>query len=94
MNRMPESLARSYADSLAGASPVDAALIKAEFEYVSLLHTHDWRFEVSEDQVVYQRGLAEEHRLYVLQADVDPYLRLWNKYAPLQYQRKPVPKAA
>lgn len=80
---------RSYADSLAGATPEEAQRIQTEAEYVSLLLRHDWKHEFSDDHSVWKRGHEEKRRMLELRRVIDPDGALWNLHAPPEQRLMP-----
>lgn len=58
------------------------------FNYCKALYEHDWTFEYSDDQRVWQRGRAQRQELQLLQPHIDPDFAIWNKFAPSDFQRK------
>jgi hypothetical protein len=82
MGKIPESVSRSYADSLAGCLPTEAAAICREWEYVAKLYEQDWTYEFSDDHRVYEEGRIQMHTLQALQREIDPAHVLWNMHCP------------
>ena len=54
--------------------------IQSKDEYEHFLKTHDWFFEMSEDQKVWRNGMAERTYLYEAQSLFDPLRELWKLY--------------
>jgi hypothetical protein len=79
---MPEDLARSYADSLAGCTAEEAARLTEEMRYVSLLYTHDWRWMHRGSIEAVRQGLRDTETLLRLRAKLDHDFALWNQHVP------------
>jgi hypothetical protein len=56
-------------------------------DYIQKLRRHDWDFEFSDDHMVWHRGTEERNELRRLAAIFDPYLLLWNTWAPVAHRR-------
>lgn len=86
--RTPESISRSYADSMAGSSPEEAKALMAEWEYVDTLCRHDWWYAYADDHRVFTEGQITMARLREMQPIVDPNFELWNRYCANGHQVK------
>jgi hypothetical protein len=51
-------------------------------EYIRLLKTHDWHFQMSDDHRVYKNGEQVLNKLTQMQKSLDPDKKIWNQYAP------------
>lgn len=72
LRRVPEEIVRSYADALAGADTDQADEIRGEARYVTLLYTHDWGYEFSDDRQRWLNGMKTHQELLALQKAFDP----------------------
>ena len=57
--------------------------------YTAALQRHDWQFEYSDDHQVYLRGNQMLKELALLQRELDPDYKLWNRYASTDYKVTP-----
>ena len=62
-------------------------MIKEEDTYLNLLRQHDWYYDYSDDDSVWNRGHDERKAMNQFQEKHDPDCKLWNKYAPQMWQR-------
>lgn len=65
-------------------------LTAKEGQYRQLLATHDWAYQYSDDGAAYRRGRDERAKLKALQAELDQSNKVWNLFAPSDYQRQEV----
>lgn len=56
-------------------------------EYRFKLKHHDWQYEHSDDQGVWQRGLVERKELERLRGTLDPESAIWNSLAPEGFKK-------
>jgi hypothetical protein len=56
-------------------------------DYRHKLRNHDWSFEHSDDQNVWQKGWNERKELERLRARLDPDSAIWNSLAPDDYKK-------
>ena len=61
--------------------------VPIETKYRFILSTHDWYYDYSDDNNVWNRGYAERKTLNRLQEKHDPDCKIWNEYAPEMYKR-------
>lgn len=54
--------------------------------YLTLLTTHDWEFEFSDDRRLWMRGTLARKELDRLREDIDPRCLVWNLHAPLAHR--------
>ena len=55
--------------------------------YLKLLQYHDWYYDYSDDDSVWNRGHDERKAMNQFQEKHDPDSEIWNKYAPPMWQR-------
>ena len=55
-------------------------------QYVQALKDHDWSFDYTDDNAVYQRGFNSLAKIKRLQKLIDPDGTLWNTVAPEAYR--------
>lgn len=55
-------------------------------EYAKLLAAHDWHYPRADDYSVYSKGKRERDELRRLSKTLDPYSKIWNQFAPAEYQ--------
>lgn len=56
--------------------------------YVSRLQSHDWHYEFADRQMQYAAGKSEREWLIATQQQIDVHAIIWNKHAPVKFQRK------
>lgn len=61
--------------------------------YITLLTTHDWEYEFSDDHRLWMRGTLARRELDRLREEIDPNYLVWNLHAPLAH-RFPWPEPA
>lgn len=55
--------------------------------YRELLAAHDWLFEFSDDQRVWERGRLQRRDLNLMRAELDEQSAVWNALAPEGFKR-------
>jgi hypothetical protein len=55
--------------------------------YINLLRQHDWYYDYSDDDRVWNKGYDERKAMNRLQEKHDPDNKIWNEYAPPMWQR-------
>lgn len=59
-------------------------LIALQQEYRTLLQSHDWYYDYSDDHSVWTRGRNQHVKLQELARKVDPEYVVWEEFAPKQ----------
>lgn len=65
---------QSNTQEMAAVSELDA--------YVSLLRSHDWFYDYTDDHNVWKRGREQRNRLEGMAMRLDPNRTIWKQYAP------------
>jgi hypothetical protein len=57
-------------------------------EYITLLQSHDWYYNYSDDFTFWQKGRNERDKLLQLRLELDQHALVWNQYAPTDFHIK------
>lgn len=60
--------------------------MNTEQEYRDALKAHDWYYDYSDDYTAWSKGRDERTALYTGRNRFDADGKIWNEYAPKQYQ--------
>lgn len=55
-------------------------------KYRRLLGEKDWSYNYADDHSAWRRGSDRHKELVAISLEVDPDYKIWNSYAPTEYQ--------
>ena len=73
---------KAKADQLARAEKLKKENPQMLEKYISMLKSHDWTYEYSDDHRMWQRGSDEAGEIRLMAKDIDPDLKLYKQYSP------------
>ena len=81
-----EAKSKAEADKRAEAERLRKENPQMLEKYISMLKSHDWSYDYSDDHRVWKKGSDEAGKIRLMARDIDPDLELYKKYSPFHEQ--------